>query len=208
MPEPAAPPRGEVAALVAVQSALADRPGVLAGARGLSHFGEHSLGWLAVPALGALLQPRRRRRVADGRGRCVRRARRRGADQAGGAADAAASSGRRGQRRHPEPAELPVRARHVDDRGGHPAGPRHRAAAARVAGARRWRCRGWCSVCTTRATSLPASSSARPSRRRSAIDRRTEIGGRSDERRGTAGRRARRRTCSPASSRRSARGSG
>jgi membrane-associated phospholipid phosphatase len=53
--------RGEEAALVAVQSALADRPGVLAGARALSHFGEHSIGWLAVAALGALLSPRRRR---------------------------------------------------------------------------------------------------------------------------------------------------
>ena len=39
---------------MAVQSALADRPGVLAVARGLSHFGEHSIGWVAVAALGAL----------------------------------------------------------------------------------------------------------------------------------------------------------
>jgi len=54
-------PRGEEAALVAVQSALADRPGVLSGARALSHFGEHSIGWLVVAALGALLQPARRR---------------------------------------------------------------------------------------------------------------------------------------------------
>jgi membrane-associated phospholipid phosphatase len=53
-------PRGEDAALVAVQSALADRPGVLAGARALSHFGEHSLGWVAIAALGALLSTRRR----------------------------------------------------------------------------------------------------------------------------------------------------
>ena len=53
--------RGEEAALVAVQSALADRPGVLAGARALSHFGEHSLGWLAVAGLGALMQPDKRR---------------------------------------------------------------------------------------------------------------------------------------------------
>jgi membrane-associated phospholipid phosphatase len=52
--------RGEEAALVAVQSALADRPGVLAGARGLSYFGEHSIGWVAVSVLGALLRPRRR----------------------------------------------------------------------------------------------------------------------------------------------------
>ncbi|MCV7102070.1 phosphatase PAP2 family protein, partial [Mycobacterium palustre] len=52
-------PRGEVAALVAVQSALADRPGVLRAARGLSHFGEHSIGWLAVALVGALLMPSR-----------------------------------------------------------------------------------------------------------------------------------------------------
>jgi membrane-associated phospholipid phosphatase len=56
-----APPRGEVAALVAVQSAFADRPGALATARALSYFGEHSLGWLAVSAIGAILQPARRR---------------------------------------------------------------------------------------------------------------------------------------------------
>jgi membrane-associated phospholipid phosphatase len=54
-------PRGEVAALVAVQSALATRPGVVATARALSHFGEHSAGWLAVAALGAVVQPQRRR---------------------------------------------------------------------------------------------------------------------------------------------------
>jgi membrane-associated phospholipid phosphatase len=59
MPEEA--PRGEVAAMVAVQSALADRPGVLATARGMSHFGEHSVGWLIVELLGALLRERRRR---------------------------------------------------------------------------------------------------------------------------------------------------
>jgi membrane-associated phospholipid phosphatase len=62
MPEvsAAAPPRGEVAALVAVQSALTDRPGVLTAARGLSHFGEHSIGWVAVALLGAVLMPQRR----------------------------------------------------------------------------------------------------------------------------------------------------
>lgn len=54
-------PRGEDAALVAVQAALAGRPGVLAGARALSHFGEHSAGWVAVAGLGALLMPERRR---------------------------------------------------------------------------------------------------------------------------------------------------
>jgi membrane-associated phospholipid phosphatase len=53
--------RGEDAALVAVQSTLAGRPGVLPGARALSHFGEHSAGWVGVAVLGALLQPNRRR---------------------------------------------------------------------------------------------------------------------------------------------------
>ena len=54
-------PTGEVAALVSVQSALGQVPGVVAAARALSHFGEHSLGWLAVSAIGALLAPRHRR---------------------------------------------------------------------------------------------------------------------------------------------------
>lgn len=54
-------PHGEDAVLVAVQHAVAGRPGVLPVARGLSHFGEHSLGWLALAALGALLSPRQRR---------------------------------------------------------------------------------------------------------------------------------------------------
>ncbi|MBX7448598.1 phosphatase PAP2 family protein [Mycolicibacterium sp. 3033] len=54
-------PRGEDAVLVAVQSAVAQRPGVLPAARLLSLFGEHSLGWLAVAALGAWLAPAERR---------------------------------------------------------------------------------------------------------------------------------------------------
>ena len=63
MPEapPAQAPPGEVAAIVAVQSALADRPGLLTAARGLSHFGEHSVGWVASSLLGAVLMPARRR---------------------------------------------------------------------------------------------------------------------------------------------------
>jgi len=63
MPEAAAAeaPRGEVAALVAVQAALGDRPGALPVARALSHFGEHSIGWVAVALLGAALSPKRRR---------------------------------------------------------------------------------------------------------------------------------------------------
>ncbi|UNB53088.1 phosphatase PAP2 family protein [Mycolicibacterium sp. YH-1] len=54
-------PRGEDAVLVAVQHGIAGRPGVLPGARALSHFGEHSAGWVGVALLGALAQPRRRR---------------------------------------------------------------------------------------------------------------------------------------------------
>ncbi len=53
-------PRGEDAVLVAVQSAVAERPGILPAARALSHFGEHSLGWLAVAGLGALLSKSKR----------------------------------------------------------------------------------------------------------------------------------------------------
>jgi membrane-associated phospholipid phosphatase len=56
-----ASPSGEVAVLVAVQSALAHRRGALRVARALSYFGEHSLGWLAVSAIGAIAQPAKRR---------------------------------------------------------------------------------------------------------------------------------------------------
>lgn len=50
---------GEDAILVAVQRALVDQPGVIPAARGLSHFGEHSLGWLAIAGAGAALAYRR-----------------------------------------------------------------------------------------------------------------------------------------------------
>ncbi|AWV47094.1 hypothetical protein JK2ML_0094 [Mycobacterium leprae Kyoto-2] len=60
MPEDKAP-TGELAAIAAVQSVLVDRPGVLPTARGMSHFGEHSIGWLAISLLGAILVPCRRR---------------------------------------------------------------------------------------------------------------------------------------------------
>lgn len=45
--------------LVEVQKYLAT-PGVLATARGLSHFGEHALGWMGMGALGALIDAPRR----------------------------------------------------------------------------------------------------------------------------------------------------
>ncbi len=47
--------------MVAVQAALAERPSALTVARGMSHFGEHSIGWVALSLVGALLVPRRRR---------------------------------------------------------------------------------------------------------------------------------------------------
>lgn len=49
----------ETAALVAVQRTIA-RPAVVTGARALSHFGEHAGGWLAIGAIGALVDRRRR----------------------------------------------------------------------------------------------------------------------------------------------------
>lgn len=45
--------------LVEVQKHLAT-PDVLATARGLSHFGEHALGWMGMGALGALIDAPRR----------------------------------------------------------------------------------------------------------------------------------------------------
>lgn len=51
---------GEVAALIRVQDMLATPP-VVAVARGMSHFGEHAAGWVALSGVGALLAPRRRR---------------------------------------------------------------------------------------------------------------------------------------------------
>lgn len=66
MADPVVPPVGEDLTLVAVQSALAGRPGVLPTARAFSHFGEHSIGWLAIAALGALLRPDRRREFLAG----------------------------------------------------------------------------------------------------------------------------------------------
>jgi len=55
------PPVGvEVRVLEAVQGALG-RPPVVRVARGMSVFGEHALGWLALGAAGALVDRRRRR---------------------------------------------------------------------------------------------------------------------------------------------------
>ena len=57
----------EVDALIAIQDALYDRPGVLPAARALSHFGEHSLGWLAISGIGYVVARRRGDSVATRR---------------------------------------------------------------------------------------------------------------------------------------------
>ncbi len=54
------PQQREIALLSAVQRRIAV-PQVVTAARGLSHFGEHALGWLVLGALGALIDRRRRR---------------------------------------------------------------------------------------------------------------------------------------------------
>ena len=54
------PAATEVRMLAAVQGALG-RPPVVRVARGMSHFGEHAAGWLAMGAIGALVDRRRRR---------------------------------------------------------------------------------------------------------------------------------------------------
>ncbi|WP_396266583.1 phosphatase PAP2 family protein [Gordonia sp. p3-SID1431] len=53
------PLNGEEKALVAIQAGLGARPGVRPAARGLSHVGEHALGWLAISGAGWALARRR-----------------------------------------------------------------------------------------------------------------------------------------------------
>ncbi|MCX6469110.1 MAG: phosphatase PAP2 family protein [Corynebacteriales bacterium] len=58
---------GEDAILVGIQSALADRPGVLPIARGMSHVGEHALGWMAAAGIGVVVSELRGDEVAAAR---------------------------------------------------------------------------------------------------------------------------------------------
>ncbi len=53
----------EVKIIEAVQGAIATPP-VISAARGMSHFGEHALGWVAIAAAGALADKSRRRQWA------------------------------------------------------------------------------------------------------------------------------------------------
>ncbi|HEY5852568.1 MAG TPA: phosphatase PAP2 family protein [Aldersonia sp.] len=50
----------EIEIVEAVQSGLGSHPAVISAARGMSHFGEHALGWVAVAGIGAALDPARR----------------------------------------------------------------------------------------------------------------------------------------------------
>ncbi len=52
-------PRGEELILIGVQKSVGAVPGVIRGARGLSHLGEHALGWMGLAAAGAVLAARR-----------------------------------------------------------------------------------------------------------------------------------------------------
>lgn len=54
----------EVRVLNAVQGTVGARPGVIKAARGMSHFGEHALGWVAIAGVGAVVDPGRRRQWA------------------------------------------------------------------------------------------------------------------------------------------------
>ena len=54
----------EIRILQTVQAAVGSTPGAISAARGLSHFGEHALGWVAVGGLGAVVDRKRRRQWA------------------------------------------------------------------------------------------------------------------------------------------------
>ena len=62
--------------LESIQGAAFDVPGVLPTARGLSHWGEHALGWMGSAAVGAGVDKRPPRGLDPGGRCCFSRARR------------------------------------------------------------------------------------------------------------------------------------
>lgn len=54
----------EVRILSKIQSTVGAQPGAVTIARGMSHFGEHALGWVAIAGIGAALDAPRRRQWA------------------------------------------------------------------------------------------------------------------------------------------------
>lgn len=65
-PSSSAPATGspEVAVIKAVQASIGANPAVVSAARGMSHFGEHALGWVGIAAAGWLVDKPRRRQWA------------------------------------------------------------------------------------------------------------------------------------------------
>ncbi|WSJ19736.1 phosphatase PAP2 family protein [Nocardia sp. NBC_01327] len=57
-------PPAEVKILNLVQGTIGRNPAVVKVARGMSHFGDHSLGWIGIAAVGALVDKPRRREWA------------------------------------------------------------------------------------------------------------------------------------------------
>lgn len=55
----------DVRALLAVQDSVGSLPGAIRAARGMSHFGEHALGWIAIGGIGALVDADRREKWAS-----------------------------------------------------------------------------------------------------------------------------------------------
>ncbi len=61
---PAASQPPEVKIINAVQATIGSKPEVIKAARGMSHFGEHALGWIGIAAAGWLVDKPRRRQWA------------------------------------------------------------------------------------------------------------------------------------------------
>ncbi|MEV0296584.1 phosphatase PAP2 family protein [Nocardia sp. NPDC050710] len=61
---PSAKQPPEVKIINAVQAAIGNKPEVVKAARGMSHFGEHALGWVGIAAAGWLVDKPRRRQWA------------------------------------------------------------------------------------------------------------------------------------------------
>jgi len=61
---PSLPQPPEVKIINAVQATIGAKPEVIKAARGMSHFGEHALGWIGIAAAGWLVDKPRRRQWA------------------------------------------------------------------------------------------------------------------------------------------------
>jgi membrane-associated phospholipid phosphatase len=57
--------RTDLRVLTAVQGSVGSLPGAVRVARGMSHFGEHALGWIAIGGVGAVVDSARREQWAS-----------------------------------------------------------------------------------------------------------------------------------------------